>query len=320
MDNRHLGWILRWYPADYRDSHGEEIATTLADAQGEGVHRIGLLDVAALLVAGVRIRVRSLSTHEAYDSVRRGTGLGIRLALFAQASVATALLWSSSIEGHSIYSRLGTYPLPDRLLMAAMFAPWIAVFVSQLFGWWRTALAFAAVSVAAGSALLYYKVAVSPFGYGPTFVMAIYILLAGTVLVAAGKRHLSTPVRYPWLTLVSWGTVVWLYSSSVRGMDYVLAPLAVGGLAFVLIAIGMAISGNPRGLAACVVLAFPATLVMVAGATPFPYVGFIVGDMAFGVFWVIAACVVSAAVFAVAVLASRSIGRSDRRLRITNAG
>lgn len=312
--DRRLGWMLRAFPAEYRGNHADEIATTLMDSQGGKGSWLGLLDMLSLLTAGLRIRARSFNSDESFQEIRIGVVLGVRLALFAQAVVATAFVWWSSVQGQSVWSQTGVYPAQERVLLAVLLGPWIVVFAVQLFGWWRTALGLAAVSDIAVLGLLYYKVAISPFGTGGGFTMAMFIALTASAVVALGMWLRAGRACCPWLGLISGLAVAGVYAAYVDGVIYNIynpAPLMAGGLAFLLVAIGMAISGTSRGLIACAVLAFPATFVVTrAGGILF---GGSLPSIITSAASFVAAVLLSIAAMAIAVGATRRPERSGVR-------
>lgn len=258
--------ILRLYPPDFRDSHRDEMATTLQDARdGEGPH-LGVRDSVNLVAAGLQIRLRSLKEKRWYPETREGIALGVRLALFVQAFVAASFIRSAVIAGRSVRSGYD-YPAAHRLLLASFLVPWVLVFFAQFLGRWRLALMFGGVSSVAGIALVYYKLAFDPFGFGPATLYAIVLMLIGLVIVRVGEVMKLGRAQHPVLTVIAWLAVADFYSLQVGGEFFFLTgPLAVGALAAVLVALGMAIAGRPRGLVAMGVLAIPA---IVAGGYSF---------------------------------------------------
>lgn len=181
--------------------------------------------------------------------VRAGITLGVRLALFAQAVIITAVVWCVVIEGRSSWIEVGLMPASERVVLAFAFGPWIVVFVLQLFGWWRTALGFAVISDLSVVALLLPTDFVSAFRSTGGFTTAVVIALGGTVFVALGLWASAESVRHPWFGLLAGGVgagVYTVYTNWGSRIPYEPTPLVMGGLAFLLAAIGMAFAGKPR--------------------------------------------------------------------------
>lgn len=258
MSQSRFDLVMKLYPPDFRDSHRDEIATTIQDADDGEERHLGIRDAANLAAAGLRIRMRSLQEKGWYPETREGIALGVRIALFVQAFVAASFVQSAVVGGRSVRSGYDYLPA-HRLLLAAFLIPWILVFFAQLSGRLRLALMLGGASSVAGVALVYYKLAFDPVGFGPATLYAILLMLIGLVIVRVGGLMKLGRARHPVLTVIAWVAVADFYSIQVNGEFFFLTgPLAVGALAAVLIALGMAIAGRPRGLVAMGVLAAPA--------------------------------------------------------------
>lgn len=251
---------MKFYPADFDDDHRDEIATTIQDASDDRDPRLGALDTVNLAWAGLRIRMRLLTGRAWYPETREGIALGVRLALFVQGLVAASFLQSAVIAGRSVRSGYA-YPAAHRLLLAAFLVPWVLVFFLQLLGKWRLAWLLGVAGSTAAVALLYYKLVFDPYGFGPATLYAILLMLVGLAMVGIGSAMSLGRAQYPIATVVAWFGAAAVYSLQVDGEFFFLtAPLAVGAIAAVLVALGMAFAGKPRGLVAMGLLVIPALI------------------------------------------------------------
>lgn len=250
--------VMKLYPADYRESHTDEIRTTIRDARDDSDLAIGTRDSVSLAIAGVRIRLRSYRSQDWFVEIERGLALGVRVAMFAIAVGAVAFVWPVAIEGRSMYGCCSFYQPTDRLLVVAVLVPWIGVFLVQVHGWWRAALTLAGIGFAAATAYAFYKLAISPFGAGPGTAAVLVIATAGLIYVILGAKAHLPRVRHPIVTTGLWAGTAITYTTYLHGELFQMPRSAVAaGVVAGLIAVAMAIARKPRGLIACAMLILP---------------------------------------------------------------
>ncbi|MFK0132394.1 hypothetical protein ACIQRZ_18820 [Streptomyces rubiginosohelvolus] len=174
-----LQWVTRLYPSAYREVHGAEVATTLADI-ADGGSRFGAVREAAA-VAGHALRMRA-----GLDSARPvGRGLaGLTVYVVAMAASLSAALLAVSLlkpldwDGERSYAPLA-------------YAPWLLVLALLLSGRWTWART--AVGVAVGGAVL--SIPVAYWSGGPSGVSENLPTVLG--LVAAAVVVLAAPPDLP---------------------------------------------------------------------------------------------------------------------------
>ena len=256
-----LDAVMRIFPTEYRETHEAEIMTTILDAEEETGPSVGIDDLVSLAVAGSRIRLRSYATAVWRDELEQGVVLGIRSYLFFLAAGVPMFVVLISLRGVSLWGTSG-YEAGKRVLVAAMLLPWLAVFGLHLLGRWRSAFLLAMVSAAGVVAAVGYEAVVDPFGLGGGMRDAIWVTLLGVLLVGLGRRRNLGPVRQPILWMVLWlGATLGLGFYIRNGYAWEISGLVitVGG-ALLLVAVGMAVAGKPRGLVAWALLLVPGWL------------------------------------------------------------
>jgi hypothetical protein len=258
---RGLDAVMRIFPTEYRETHEAEIMTTILDAEQEAGPSVGIGDLVSLAVAGSRIRLRSYATAAWRDELEQGVILGIRSYLFFLAAGVPMFVALISLRGISLWGGYG-YEAGKRVLVAAMLLPWLVVFGLHLIGRWRSAFLVAMVSAAGVVATVGYEAVVDPFGLGGGMRDAIWVTLLGVLLVGLGERRNLGPVRRPILWMVLWlGATLGLGFYFRDGYVWEVSRLVTTvGVALLLVAIGMAVAGKPRGLVAWALLLVPGWL------------------------------------------------------------
>ncbi|MCP4307686.1 MAG: hypothetical protein GY788_22995 [bacterium] len=257
---RALRAILRLLPADYRQSHADEIVTTLRDAQENGPLRARPGDLASLASAALKIRARSHFDADWRPEIERGIVLGVRAFMLFLAVGAAAFLWTTVLRGASIYWGYD-YSDGTRILFAAVLLPLIAAFVLQLYGRWREATVLAVGSNLAAIALAVHKITANDFGVGFGTLAAVGMSGLAIAMTMAGDRLSAGAVRRPLLFVGIWAFPSALVGPLVSDLAWQMGrPIVAVGGALVLVAIGMAVAGRPHGLVACAVLILPGWL------------------------------------------------------------
>ncbi|MGC4814749.1 hypothetical protein ACLQ29_29820 [Micromonospora sp. DT228] len=255
LERRYL-WLLRAYPADYRRARGAEIVGTYLDLAGPERRWPSPADAADLARGGVRQRLRAVGAA--------GLIPGVRLAAVLSLLTATALA--------AVWSVLELRP-PAAYWGIPALGPVATLGAGVWVGWLLPALALAVGSArwarrAIGLALLLTVVVVpvaelAGLPRPPLFILLPQVAL-GLVALALPDR-LSMPVRlaqpltavgaaaatellYPWEDHYYYG---WTSIQIPQGVG--LALLAVT----LLLAIGLLVGGDRRGLWAALTLLTP---------------------------------------------------------------
>ncbi|MDJ1640032.1 hypothetical protein [Streptomyces pakalii] len=179
-----LQWVTRLYPSAYRELHGAEVATTLADI-ADGGSRFGAVREAAA-VAGHALRMRA-GVDSARPAGRGLAGLTVYAVALA-ASLSAALLAVSLVE-----------PLDwdgERSYAPLAYVPWLLVLALLLSGRWTWART--AVGVAVGGAVLSVPVAYwsgGPSGVSENLPTVLGLVAAAVVVLAASPDLPPTGTR-----------------------------------------------------------------------------------------------------------------------------
>ncbi|XTZ18294.1 hypothetical protein ACQSSU_13460 [Micromonospora echinospora] len=264
--------LLRAYPPEYRRTRGDEIVGTYLDLAGPDEERPSLADAVDLLRGGLRQRLRAVGATDVLPGVR----LAATLALTAATVLATG--WFVR-DLHPPPADLG-YP---------SFGPFASVGVLAWVAWLLAAVVAGlapgrATRVAVAGAVLL-TVAVVPLGAVPALPRPALSVLVPQValglLALALPAHPSIGIR--WLpTLAGLATALathHLASGLSDGWGYygwttvtLLSTVGVGLMVVVvLLAAGLALARDSRGLWAALTLVGPVgllTLHSIAGAVP----------------------------------------------------
>jgi hypothetical protein len=121
-------WLLRAYPAWYRDQRGEEMLGTLMEASPAGRRWPSPRDIGAMIIGGLRVRAgqhRRLSTAA---NLRLAGLLGVALALLwlIASNLGSAIMFWAHVYPHSAPAGLGVQAASSLLALAAVLAAWFA--------------------------------------------------------------------------------------------------------------------------------------------------------------------------------------------------
>ncbi|MEV4822923.1 hypothetical protein [Micromonospora sp. NPDC049274] len=258
LERRYLR-LLRAYPAEYRRSRGAEIVGTYLDLAAPGRRWPSLADAADLLRGGLRQRIRAAGATDLMP--------GVRLA------AAVALLTASTLAG--MWTVLELRPAPPGFgepsvgpfvsLGMVTWVGWLLAAVAQALTpgrWHRRAVAAALLLTVA----LVPAAALTGLPRPPLFVLLPQVGLGLVALGVSGDRPVSLRVM-PLVAAVAglafavssaWDSFAWTYrsDSAVMLQSAAVAMLVVA----VLLAVGLALRGDLRGVWATLILLTPVGL------------------------------------------------------------
>ncbi|MFG1651957.1 hypothetical protein ACGFIE_18735 [Micromonospora sp. NPDC049275] len=258
LERRYLR-LLHAYPAEYRRSRGAEIVGTYLDLAAPGRRWPSLADAADLLRGGLRQRVRAAGATDLMP--------GVRLA------AAVALLTASTLAG--MWTVLELRPAPPGFgepsvgpfvsLGMVTWVGWLLAAVAQALTpgrWHRRAVAVAVLLTVA----LVPAAALTGLPRPPLFVLLPQVGLGLVALGVPGDRPVSLRVT-PLVAAVAglafavssaWDSFAWTYrsDSAVMLQSAAVAMLVVA----VLLAVGLALRGDLRGVWATLILLTPVGL------------------------------------------------------------
>jgi hypothetical protein len=278
---RHARWLLRAYPAAYRQERGEEIIGTLLEASNDRAWP-RMRDVRALAVGGLKAR--------AAQNRQRTVGANLRVAVMAGLALYLSLWVANYLAGvvQAFVSRFApTYP---------GWSSWPAAVAALLTGatvvlaWRAPRVVVLTVALAASAAVVYFGLAVA----GPRALLGPRLLellaLAGLAALAPRENHPSRHWLWlPGLIAVSsplvelgvgygWFSYTWqrwwqlaLLAVIVCGILWVAvdARLLVAVLTlFALIELEVPLEEISSGFASAVAGSLPGLIVVAAIATP----------------------------------------------------
>lgn len=180
--------LLRWYPADHRDRHEDEMLGVLLAAAGPDRERPTAREAADLIAGGLTVRLRRLPRGLRGPEWREGTALA---ATFAALILLGACLRYAVSAAVAAYEARGTGIAPETLYATApLWAAWAAVAVLALCGA-RTVASAGVVAVAAVTLTAYLPLDSSSLSAEGN--VSVPILL-GAVVVAGLLGSDGTPV------------------------------------------------------------------------------------------------------------------------------
>lgn len=197
--------LLRWYPAEYRKTYGEEMIGVLLAAASDDQQWPSLADAGDLMLGAVRARFRSAVTAGAAPGWRDALALfslvAPLVAVVAAVACSPSLLWGFELLGYPDRVPVLQHLLTNHrsLLLAALIAlPEIAVLVAplilSLFRLRRTA-ALAAAGLLIWTIMLIWippPAAMSTWAFAPANAAVYQIFLvmqAVALLTSAGPRR-----------------------------------------------------------------------------------------------------------------------------------
>jgi hypothetical protein len=190
---RHTRWLLRCYPAGYRQARGEEIIGTLLETTPDGRTWPPARDVRALVICGLKVRAAQNRQRTVGANLRVAVlaGLAMYLSYWAAAYLSFVIQWSS-----------GPGPIHVSSLAAwTAAAAGLLVGVTVVLAWTaRRAAVLAGALVASAGVAAFALVIGGPAGMlGPRLLQVLS--LAG--LAALGPRAGRPPRRWLWLPVVA---------------------------------------------------------------------------------------------------------------------
>jgi hypothetical protein len=117
---RRYRWLLRAYPADYRDARGEELVSTLLDAAPPGRSMPSPADVADLVGHGVRQRL-GVARDAGFDA---GRALAAPVALAIATGIAVFVWWRIEPSSLGLDPAAPTFG-PYRTVGPVAYAAWV---------------------------------------------------------------------------------------------------------------------------------------------------------------------------------------------------
>jgi len=120
---RRYRWLVRAYPADYRDRRGEEIVGLLLDASAPGQRWPAPAAAADLLVDGLRRRIGGLTSASVSGCLSAAGPMALALA----AGLSLFWLLGYELAGEPNWTQYGVSPLgPFETSAPIMYAAWVA--------------------------------------------------------------------------------------------------------------------------------------------------------------------------------------------------
>jgi hypothetical protein len=127
---RRYRWLVRAYPADYRDRRGEEIVGLLLDASAPGQRWPAPAAAADLLVGGLRRRIGGLT----FASVSGCLSAAGPMALALAAGLSLFWLLGYELAGEPNWTQYGVSPLgPFETSAPITYAAWVATAASYAY-------------------------------------------------------------------------------------------------------------------------------------------------------------------------------------------
>jgi hypothetical protein len=215
---RGYGWLLRWYPADHRARHGEEMLGVLMAGAPDGSRRPGPGESANLIAGALRIRLRAATAGSAplWREALTRAAVVLPLALLGSRLLATGLaLHQADVRLTSIF-RLANFPE----YYGDLIAPVLILLAAVLLTGRRAALVVTAA------------LAVLQFGYmgthgpsewvapGSAMLLAILGVVALALAAAPGRWRGRSVLRW-------WQYPLALAAGALPGAASALARLAV---------------------------------------------------------------------------------------------
>lgn len=177
---RRCRWLLRAYPATYRDARGEEILATLLESTPAAQIWPSRRDAAALIIGGLRVRAGQDQWPGIGTSMRQAAALGAALAF-----VRTA------VGGPQFLSWTGILQIDPP---GAPLRGWLLALAAVAAAWW-VPRRIAVFLVVTGATLLAYVNASQPTA---AVLPAAFLILFGVCLPG------RLPLPRSWLWLVGW--------------------------------------------------------------------------------------------------------------------
>lgn len=181
--------LLRWYPAEHRARHDEEMLGVLMDNSESGQRRPGTAESANLIWGGLRIRLRAATIGSAdqwRDALARA-GVVLPVGLLAAWVAASAVGLYNSQAGQPVYLHL--FFLKQALEFRL---PLLGLVIAVLAGWRRITLAACAVLAVLALKASYFIVfpLQPPEGVDPAaaLTLTVLVVVALATVLAAGPR------------------------------------------------------------------------------------------------------------------------------------
>lgn len=260
---RRYRWLMRAYPADYRDRRGEEIIGLLLDGARPGQRWPTLVEAADLLFGGLRRRMGGVSS----GVVSSGLSVAGPVALALAAGLSLFWLTGYELAGEPSWVHDGVSPLgPFETSAPIMYAAWVvtAAVVCLVGRYGRPLILLSVALVAAMPYLADLFNLPQPPGELLLMTNLVYLIAPtldfDTVLIVLGLVALATPARPAPRTrraiaagalaiaAVAWAGG-WLATQSA---DYAyvrhgaFAGAGVAAVAAILVCVGMAIERGQR--------------------------------------------------------------------------
>ncbi|MGO8961677.1 MAG: hypothetical protein ACLQFR_30540 [Streptosporangiaceae bacterium] len=203
---RRYCWLLRAYPASYREERGDEILATLLEASADGQSWPSLRDSRALIVGGLRARAAQRRRLSAAANIRLALLLGVVMYLsLAAANHLAAFVYAQLTSNAPGTNRLlgpagWLAPVTGLLIVAAVVLAWLSrravaataalagsAAIADYWNSWRFAVGFVGCQLLGLAALaVLARRAARP---APSWLWLIGLIVAARVVPYVGLRY-----------------------------------------------------------------------------------------------------------------------------------